>query len=276
MAPSLRRPQIGAGPAAARKANAPPRIHTSGVSEPARVLLRRKVPCVRNPRFSRGASAAPEKIQVPLEFQGLAPLAATFRAFWTTTRRAADVAGQEPIVSGMAGRYATAMFELALEQNAVDAVKDDLDRFEALIRDNPDLARLVRSPVFTAEQQGRALDAVLQKAGVGGLAANFLKTVTANRRLFAVGQMITSYRALVARHKGEVTAQVTVAEPLDDRQREALSGALKSVTGKTTGLDVTVDPGIIGGLVVKLGSRMVDSSLRTKLNSIKIAMKEAR
>ena len=186
------------------------------------------------------------------------------------------MAGEDPIISGMAGRYATAMFELALEHNAVDAVRADLDTFEALIADSPDLTRLVRSPVFTAEQQSKALAAVLDQSGIGGLAGNFLKTVAANRRLFAVGQMIRAFRTLVARHKGEVTAQVVVAEPLDDRQREALTDALKTVTGKDVALDVNVDPSIIGGLVVKLGSRMVDSSLRTKLNSIKIAMKEAR
>jgi F-type H+-transporting ATPase subunit delta len=174
----------------------------------------------------------------------------------------------------MAGRYATAVFELALEGNAVDAVKGDLDRFDALVNESADLARLVRSPVFGADEQGKALAAVLAKAGVGGLAAKFLMLVTSNRRLFAVGDIIKAYRALVARHKGELTAQVTVAETLSDAHRGAIRDALKSVTGKDVGLDVKVDPAIIGGLVVKLGSRMVDSSLRTKLNSIKQAMKE--
>jgi F-type H+-transporting ATPase subunit delta len=174
----------------------------------------------------------------------------------------------------MAGRYATALFELALESNAVDAVKGDLDRFDALVGDSADLARLVRSPVFGADEQGKALGAVLAKVGIGGLAAKFLMLVTSNRRLFAVGEIIRAYRALVARHKGEVTAQVTVAETLSDAHRGAIRDALKSVTGKDVGLDVKVDPAIIGGLVVKLGSRMVDSSLRTKLNSIKQAMKE--
>ena len=184
------------------------------------------------------------------------------------------MAGVEPIISGMAGRYATALFELALESNAVDAVKGDLDRFDALIGESADLARLVRSPVFGADEQGKALAAVLAKAGIGGLAAKFLLLVTSNRRLFAVGDIIKAYRALVARHKGELTAQVTVAETLSDAHRGAIRDALKSVTGKDVGLDVKVDPAIIGGLVVKLGSRMVDSSLRTKLNSIKQAMKE--
>lgn len=186
------------------------------------------------------------------------------------------MAGDNPIISGMAGRYATALFELALDQNAIDTVQADLQKFEALIAENPDLTRLVRSPVFTAEQQTKALAVVLDRAGISGLAANFLKTVAANRRLFAVGDMVKAFRALVARHRGEVTAQVVVAEALDQRHRDALAGALKSVTGKQVGLDIKVDPSIIGGLVVRLGSRMIDSSLRTKLNSIKIAMKEAR
>jgi len=186
------------------------------------------------------------------------------------------MASEEPIVSGMAGRYATALFDYALEERAVDAVKGDLDRFDALLSDSPDLLRLVRSPVFSAEDQGRALQAVLDKAGIGGIAAKFLGVVTANRRLFAVRGMIRAYRALVARHKGEVTAQVTVAEPPSDKHLAEIKAALKGVTGKDVQVDVTVDPAIIGGLIVKVGSRMVDSSLRTKLNSIKFAMKEAR
>jgi F-type H+-transporting ATPase subunit delta len=189
-------------------------------------------------------------------------------------QRAGTVAGAEPIISGMAGRYATALFELALESSAVDAVKADLDRFDAMVGDSADLMRLVRSPVFGADEQEKALGAVLERAGIGGLGAKFLKLVTSNRRLFAVRDMVRAYRALVARHKGELTAQVTVAEALSDAHRAAIRDALKSVTGKDVGLDVNVDPAIIGGLVVKLGSRMVDSSLRTKLNSIKHAMKE--
>jgi F-type H+-transporting ATPase subunit delta len=156
----------------------------------------------------------------------------------------------------MAGRYATALFELALEEKAIDAVKKDLEQFDALIAANPDLARLVRSPVFGAD---------------------FLRVITANRRLFAVRDMIRGFRTLVARHRGEVTAQITAAEKLNDTHLEALKSALKSVTGgKNIDLDVKVEPAIIGGLIVKVGSRMIDSSLRTKLNAIKFAMKEAR
>jgi F-type H+-transporting ATPase subunit delta len=187
------------------------------------------------------------------------------------------VAGEDHIVPGMAGRYATALFELALEDKAVDAVKQDLDRFDALIAESPDLNRLVRSPVFSADEQLKALTAILDKAGIKGIAANFLRVITTNRRLFAVRDMIRGYRTLLARHRGEVTARVTVAEKLNDKNLDALTSALKSVTGgRDIDLDVDIDPAIIGGLIVKVGSRMIDSSLRTKLNAIKLAMKEAR
>ncbi len=186
------------------------------------------------------------------------------------------MAGEDTIVSGMAGRYATALFELALEEKALDKVKADLESFDALVGGNPDLARLVRSPVFGADEQGKALSAILDKVGIGGIAANFLKVITANRRLFAAQSIIRGFRALVAKHKGEVSAEVTVAEKLSDKNLDALKGALNAVTGKDVDLNVRVDPAIIGGLVVKLGSRMIDTSLRTKLNSIKFAMKEAR
>ena len=176
----------------------------------------------------------------------------------------------------MAGRYATALFDLALDANAIEAVKADLDRFDALVAESADLNRLVRSPVFSAEEQVQALSVVLDRVGISGLAANFFKLVAANRRLFAVHDMIKAFRALVAQHKGEATAAVTVAEPLKDAHVDALRAALKSVTGKDVDLDIKIDPAILGGLVVKLGSRMVDSSLRTKLNGIKHAMKEAR
>ncbi|MFZ0610365.1 MAG: F0F1 ATP synthase subunit delta [Xanthobacteraceae bacterium] len=186
------------------------------------------------------------------------------------------MAGEEPIVTGMAGRYATALFELASEANAIDAVKADLERFEALMAESADFRRLVRSPVFSAGEQGQALAVILQRAGIGGLAAKFLKLVTANRRLFAVRDMIKAFRELVAQHKGEATAEVTTAEKLKDEHVEALRAALKAVSGKDIDLDIKIDPAIIGGLVVKLGSRMVDTSLRTKLNAIRHAMKEAR
>ena len=174
------------------------------------------------------------------------------------------MAGEDASVSGMAGRYATALFELALEHNAVDQVRADLDRFDAMVAESPELTRLVRSPVFTSEEQARAIAAVLDQAGIGGLAGNFLRLVAKNRRLFAVRDMARAFRSLVRRQRGETTAQVTVAEPLAERHLATLKDALRSVTGKEVELSVTVDPAIIGGLVVKLGSRMIDTSLRTK------------
>jgi F-type H+-transporting ATPase subunit delta len=184
------------------------------------------------------------------------------------------VKSEETIVSGMAGRYATALFELARDEKAVDAVKAQFDRFEELLAESPDLMRLVRSPVFSAEQQSKALAAVLAPAGIDGLAAKFLQVVTANRRLFAVRAILKDFRALVAQYKGEVTADVTLAQQPDDRQLAAIKDALRAVTAKDVQVEVKVDPSIIGGLIVKLGSRMIDSSLRTKLKSIKHAMKE--
>jgi F-type H+-transporting ATPase subunit delta len=186
------------------------------------------------------------------------------------------LAGEEHFVSGVAGRYATALFDLARDANSIDAVQADLQRFDGLIAESADLARLVRSPVFSADEQLSALSSVLERAGIGGLAAQFLKLVTRNRRLFAVQDMGRGYRDLVAQHRGEVTAEVTVAEAIKDDHVTALRNALKAISGKDVDLKIKVDPAIIGGLVVKLGSRMVDSSLRTKLNSIKHAMKEAR
>jgi F-type H+-transporting ATPase subunit delta len=218
-----------------------------------------------NPKGLRGSEKGP----LPSLWQKL-------KAPESTQKERRTLAAAEPIVSGMAGRYATGLFDLARETDAIDAVKADLERFDALIAESTDLNRLVRSPVFSAEEQLRALSAVLDKAGIGGLAAKFLKLVTTNRRLFAVRDMVRAYREMVAKHKGEAIAEVTVAEQLKDEHLGALRAALKSVSGKDVDLAIKVDPAIIGGLVVKLGSRMVDTSLRTKLNAIRHAMKEAR
>jgi F-type H+-transporting ATPase subunit delta len=186
----------------------------------------------------------------------------------------ARVAGENPNVTGVAGRYATALFELALESDAIDSVRADLARFQALLAESPDLTRLVRSPVFTADVQEKALAAVLEKAEIGGIAANFLRVVAGNRRLFAVDDIIKGFGVLVARHKGEVSAEVTVAEPLSEARLAEVKDALNAVTGKDVMVDIKVDPAIIGGLIVKLGSRMIDSSLRSKLQALKHAMKE--
>ena len=185
------------------------------------------------------------------------------------------MAKEETIVTGMAGRYASALFALAQEQSATDQVAADLARFSGLMAESADLTNLVRSPVFTAEEQVKALGAVLAKAGISGLTAKFLKLVATKRRLFAVPTMIADYGKLHDAARGVSRAEVTVAEALSDAHLNALKEALKEVSGgRSVDVKVKVDPSIIGGLVVKLGSRMVDGSLRTKLNSIRTRMKE--
>ncbi len=184
------------------------------------------------------------------------------------------MAEDNTLVSGVAERYATALFDLALESGAIDAVDADLSRVSALLSESDDLVRLVRSPVFAAEDQLRAVSAILDKVGIGGLVGNFVKVAANNRRLFAVPGMIAGFRQLLAKHRGEVTAEVTSAEALSDAQVAALKEALKAQIGKDVTLSSNVDPALIGGLIVKVGSRMIDTSVRSKLNSLKIAMKE--
>lgn len=187
-------------------------------------------------------------------------------------RKTLVVAATSPIVSGIAGRYAVALFELANEAKGLDSVSADLERFIALLDENADLDMLCRNPVFTSDEQARALGAVLDKAGIGGLAGNFLKLVASKRRLFLVRSMASAFRMLVADKKGIVSAEVTVASPLSDKNRKAVLEALQASAGQSIALTERVDPAIIGGLVIKIGSRMIDASLKTKLNAMKLAM----
>lgn len=184
------------------------------------------------------------------------------------------MAAEEQKISGMPGRYATALFELSCDAKAVDDVAKDLVKFQELLDGSEDLARLVASPVFSAEAQTDAIAAVLKKAKIKGLAANFLGLVATNRRLFAVPAMIKGFQALVAQSKGEVTAEVTSAAKLSATQKKALAAELKKSLGKSANIVENVDPGLLGGMIVKVGSRMIDSSLKSKLNSLRIAMKE--
>ena len=175
----------------------------------------------------------------------------------------------------MTGRYASALFALAQEQGAADAVLADLGRFATLTSLNADMQRFVKSPVFSAEDQVRALKVLLPKAGIAGTAANFIQLVAAKRRLFAIDAMIADFRKLNDAAKGIIRAEVTVAEPMGDHHLATLQQELTGITGgKSVDVSVKVDPSIIGGLIVKLGSRMVDGSLKTKLNSIRTRMKE--
>ncbi len=185
------------------------------------------------------------------------------------------MADAENIVSGMAGRYASALFSLAKDSRSIDKVAAELKGFDGLIRDNPDLQLLVRSPAFSAEDQSRALKALLERAGISGLTANFLLLVASKRRLFAIRTMIRGFLALDDADRGVSRAHVTVAEPLSDGDLAALKSSLAEATGgKSVEVDMKVDPEIIGGIVVRLGSRMVDASIKTKLNAIRTRMKE--
>ncbi len=179
-------------------------------------------------------------------------------------------------MSGVAGRYASALFELAQDQNAVDAVESDLARIEAMAAESADLRRLLRSPVYTADEQKAAIGALLDKAGIGGLAGNFVRLVASKRRLFLLLQMIRAYKALNAQAKGIVPAEVRVAEEPSAALLDEIRATVRDLAQSEVSLDVKVDPALIGGLVVKVGSRMIDASLRTKLNAIRLSLKEAR
>ena len=183
------------------------------------------------------------------------------------------VATTDQSQSGVAGRYARALFDLATEHKAVADVASALSSFQGLIDESEDLQRLMRSPVFKTENQTAAIEALSAKAGIKGLALNFLKVMGGNRRLAAVPSAISAFNTLVSQSKGEATAEVTSAEKLSAKQLADLKAALKAATGSDVALDAKVDPAILGGLIVKVGSRMMDNSLRTKLNSLKAAMK---
>lgn len=180
---------------------------------------------------------------------------------------------QETIVSGIAGRYATALFDLAREAGQLDAVAKDLDTLSAMLAESADLTRLVRSPAFSRDEQAKAVAAVAERAGFQDLVRRFLGITAQNRRLFALSDIIRDFRSLLSHHRGEALAEVTSAVPLNDAQLQQLKSSLSSVAAGNVVINAKVDPGLIGGLVVKLGSRMIDASIRTKLNNLKSAMK---
>ena len=185
------------------------------------------------------------------------------------------MATEDPMMASVAGRYAAALFETAKDAGKIDAVEGDLVAFQKLSHESPDLARLVRSPVFAAADQSRALSAVIARMGATDLTANFFKLLARNRRLFAAPDMIKAFRTLAARAKGRVDADVTSAHALTPDQLAAVRETLKASLGKDVQVHTKVDAGLLGGLVVKIGNRMIDSSLRTKLSNLRIAMKGA-
>jgi F-type H+-transporting ATPase subunit delta len=183
------------------------------------------------------------------------------------------VASQGTGASELAGRYAAALFELADENEALDQVAQDLTSLKTMLAESPDLVRMVRSPILSRADQGRAMAAVMQQAGVSELVQRFVGLVAQNRRLFALEGMIDAFLAELARRRGQTTARVTAARPLSDAQVHALTEALRSSLGRQVDVRLDVDPALIGGLVVKVGSRMIDTSVRTKLTKLQLAMK---
>ena len=183
------------------------------------------------------------------------------------------MAAESTGASGLAGRYAAALFDLADSSKALDEVASELGDLRAAIAESEDLTRMIRSPVFGRDQQSKAMAAILDKAGAGDLTRRFVMVVAQNRRLFALPRMIDAYLAELARRRGEVTAQVTAARTLTADQKKALTEALRRTEGSKVKVDVQVDPSLLGGLTVKVGSRMIDSSLRTKLAKLQFVMK---
>jgi F-type H+-transporting ATPase subunit delta len=183
------------------------------------------------------------------------------------------VAAEAKGVSGLADRYAAALFDLADERKTLDAVADDLRTLRVMLRDSGDLRRLIRSPVLSREEQAKGIAALAELAKISPLTRNFLGLLAQNRRLFALPEMIEGYLHRLAEARGEVTAHVVTAQDLSPEQREAVNEQLRKAVGRKVAVDVEVDPGLLGGLVVRVGSRMVDASLRSKLNRLQLAMK---
>jgi F-type H+-transporting ATPase subunit delta len=183
------------------------------------------------------------------------------------------VATERAHESGVAGRYANAVFELAQEEKSVEAVERDFMALRSLIEDSPDLARLVKAPVFSREEQARAMKSVLESMGAAKLTTKFILTTTSKRRLFALLEIIRAFERLVAKLRGEVEATVVSARALSEAEAVELKAILKSKLGRDPRLKTKVDPSLLGGLIVKVGSRMIDSSLRTKLTGIRAAMR---
>jgi F-type H+-transporting ATPase subunit delta len=178
-------------------------------------------------------------------------------------------------LSTVAERYAGALFELAKANNEVEKVESTLDRFLETLHKSPDLQRFVRSPIFSGAGQLHGLASILKAAGIEGLVRDFLLVLARNRRLFAVEGVIKSFKALSAKERGEVEAEIISAVALTDAQSQDLKDTLRQKLGKSPKLTVTVDPKLLGGLIVKVGSQMIDTSLRTKLKNLEKAMKEA-
>jgi len=176
-------------------------------------------------------------------------------------------------VSGLAQRYASALYDLADEKGALDAVAGDLKGLNGLIGESEDFRRFIKSPVMSRGDQTKGIAAIGEKAGLNALTRKFLGLIASNRRLFALPGMIAGFLEILAKRRGEVTAEVVSAQALTEGQKTELIAQLKKTVGRTVSLTTKVDDTILGGLIVKVGSRMFDSSLKSKLQRLKLVMK---
>jgi F-type H+-transporting ATPase subunit delta len=178
-------------------------------------------------------------------------------------------------VASLAERYAAALFDLADERHQLDAVANDLRELRAMLHESPDLDRLLRSPVLSREDQAKAISALSERAALSELTRHFLGVAAGNRRLFAVRAMIEAYLNQLAERRGEVTAEVTTAQPLNETQQATLGEQLRRAVGRRVTVDLHVDRSLLGGMIVKVGSRMIDGSLKSRLHRLQLAMKSA-
>jgi F-type H+-transporting ATPase subunit delta len=175
--------------------------------------------------------------------------------------------------TGLVDRYASALFALADSAGSLDETAQELTQIDAMIRSSHDLGRLLRSPVINRRQQGKAVDAVLKAAGVGDLSRRFVGVVAENRRLPALQAMIIAFHQRLAERRGETAVQVISAKPLSPAQTEAVTQVLQKAVGRNVALTLQTDKSLLGGMIVKIGSRMVDSSLKTKMQRLGLAIK---
>ena len=178
------------------------------------------------------------------------------------------------ITTGLAGRYATALYQLAINSKQVDTILQDLNSFSVLIDENEQLQKLIYSPVFGAEEKSSAITKLLKKAKAKDLVVQFIGTIAKNGRLFAIKEIIFAFNKEVDTRRGKLSAEVVSAIPLDDKRQAQIHKLIISIAGaKEVSLVMRIDASLIGGLVIRIGSRMFDTSLKTKLNRLEAAMK---
>src|SRR5690349_5510453 len=237
-------------------------------------VLRGRMPCVRYSALFPGATCARRaRVANSRESKSFPASHGDPNLSSRENEDRSHVASEAKGVTGLAERYGAALFDLADERKELDAVAGDLQSLRAMLRDSAEFRRLIRSPVVTREAQGKALEAIAAEAKLSPLVCNFLGVLAQNRRLFVLPEIVTSFLSQLAERRGEVTAAVVAAQDLTPAQRAAVDEQLRKAVGRKVAIDLQVDPSLLGGLVVKVGSRMSDASLKSKLHRLQLAMK---